>query len=397
MFRLLVAALVTVLVGFFVMSHFPEVKKNVAARDSLAYWAAGRLLLERHNPYDPDAVLELERQYGYNEQRPLVLRTPPWSLFIVVALGLLSPFWSWLLWMAASLGCMLTGMRLCRRMYGGPLVSENSLSIVGYTFAPVAACLVSGQMGLLLMLGVVLFLWWEKDHPFLSGAALVLPFAKPHLLSLFWFVFFLWLILNGKRSVGRGFLCAVLIAVGIGVSLDPGVFRDYREMLYAASIQREFIPALSGVVSLIFFRQMFWVQFIPMGIGLLWAGWFFLQRLHRWSWPQDGPALLVVSVLTTPYAWLGDETVLLPAMLQAAALAYERRAHMKLRNKVVLAIIAFLNLLLLLILRSRIPFATGIYFWSSLVWFWFYTHARRLSQQSPSCQLERQVSRGVTS
>ena len=70
--------------------------------------------------------------------------------------------------------------------------------------------------------------------------------------------------------------------------------------------------------------------------------------------------------------------MLLPAILQGAAFAYQARAQMKVRTKLALVMFALLNMLLLLILRSKIPFATGIYFWSSLVWFFWYFFARGL-------------------
>ena len=87
--------------------------------------------------------------------------------------------------------------------------------------------------------------------------------------------------------------------------------------------------------------------------------------------------LLIVSVLTTPYAWLTDEVVVLPAILQAVAFVYQTRANMNIRTRMALFAFAFFNGLLLLILRSKIPFATGIYFWSSLVWFSWYLYARQ--------------------
>jgi len=153
-------------------------------------------------------------------------------------------------------------------------------------------------------------------------------------------------------------------------------------MLQTAAIQNEFIPALSGVVRLIFFRSRFWMQFIPMILGFVWGIAFFLRRKSGWNWRRDGPALLVMSVLTTPYAWFADETVLLPAILQAIAFVYEARASMRLLNLIALAFLMLLDLLLLLILNARVPFATGIYFWSSLVWFFLYFHARKLHVQS---------------
>ena len=121
---------------------------------------------------------------------------------------------------------------------------------------------------------------------------------------------------------------AVHAAIALALLFDPHVFQHYREMLNAASIEYEFIPALSGVLRLLFFRREFWVQFIPMIFGLGWCSWFMVRNQRNWYWRRNGPALLVVSVLTTPYAWLTDEVVLLPAILQATAFAYQNRAKL---------------------------------------------------------------------
>ena len=173
--RIALAAILT----YAFVSHWQYLHQNVGQRDSIQYWAAGRLFLHGQNPYDFGAVLELEKQQGYKENRPLVLRNPPWSLFMVVPLGLFNAFWAWVLWIALSLGSLLLAMRLCWKMYGGSgNIQRDVFLLVGYTFAPVPACLVAGQMGLVLLLGVVLFLWWEAEHPLAAGAALILPFAK---------------------------------------------------------------------------------------------------------------------------------------------------------------------------------------------------------------------------
>jgi hypothetical protein len=96
-------------------------------------------------------------------------------------------------------------------------------------------------------------------------------------------------------------------------------------------------------------------------------------------------------VLTTPYEWLSDETVLLPAMLQAAAFAYAARASMKLRTRIALVVFALLDILLLLILKSKVPFSTGIYFWSSLVWFFWYFSARKWYSRASSAPAENEL------
>ena len=384
---MLVRVALAAILAYAFVSHWQYLHQNVGQRDSIQYWAAGRLFLHGQNPYDFDAVLELEKQQGYKENRPLVLRTPPWSLFMVLPLGLFDAFWAWALWTALSLGSLLLAMRLCWKMYGGSIVQRDVFWAVGYTFAPVPACLVAGQMGLVLLIGVVLFLWWEAEHPLAAGAALILPFAKPHLLVLFWVVVLLWVVARNKRNTALGFAIALAIVTATPWALHPTIFHDYRQMLHQASIGNEFIPALSGVLRLLFFRRWFWVQFIPMMLGLLWGLWFYFKNRSHWDWRRQGLPLMVVSVLTTPYSWLPDEVVLLPAVLWAAVciLGLEKQHEMTLWTRLAIAIFAALDGLLLLILAAKIPFSGGIYFWSSLLWFAWYMygqkHCRRRTSQ----------------
>jgi hypothetical protein len=379
----MLATLLTGFLGYGFLAHFAELQRRATARDSVAYWAAARLLINRQNPYDYDTVLDIERKQGYGANKPLVLRTPPWSLFLIVALGLIAPIWAWFTWLVMSIACLVLGMRVCRKLYDDQnSVPQPLFSLVGYTFAPIPACLVSGQMGLVLMLGLVLFLWWEARRPFLAGAALILPFAKPHLLSLFWLVLLLWGIVGKKREIALGFAASFAVVTAIAMFFDPQIFQHYRQMLHTASIENEFIPALSGMIRLLFFRRFFWVQFIPMILALIWCLGFAYPRLSVWNWREHGPALFVVSVLTTPYTWLADESILLPAIMQATVFAYHARGTMKCHSEIALLLIAALNGLLLLILRFKIPFATGIYFWSSLVWFVFYFYSHRLQEHA---------------
>jgi hypothetical protein len=375
--KISLAALLTGVVGSALVRHSAEIRTNVVERDSIAYWTAGRLLTEGQNPYDAERVLDLERNQGYRADKPLVLRTPPWSLFLVMPLGSLSPLGAWVAWTSISLASLLTGMRICWKLYGARSIPQNLFSLIGYTFAPVPACLVAGQMGLVLLVGVVLFLWWEKERPFLAGVMLLIPFAKPHLLALFWFGLIVWLIVCKKVRVAFGFSIAVAAAIVFPLALDPGVFRHYNEMLHRAAISYEFIPALSGVLRLLFFRRFFWIQFVPLALGLVWAMWFLLRHRNDWDWRAHGPALLIASVLTTPYAWLTDEVVVLPAILQAAVFVYQSRQEMKITSRLVLLIFVLLDALLLMILRFKIPFATGVYFWSSVLWFSWYVYGHR--------------------
>ena len=376
--RIIVNLALTVLLIWFLAAHEQKIRASVAAdRDSTAYWAAGKLLLHRQNPYSVPSVLALQRSQGFTTDKPLMLRPPPWSVWMVLPLGLLrDAYWAWVAWLAVLLVSLVISIRISWRMYGDGPRPSNLFLLASYLFAPVVACLVAAQMGIVLMLGI--FFVIEERHPLLAGAVLLIPFAKPHLFSLLWPILAIWIATRKKWSLAGGFALASSAAVAIAWAFDPAVFWHYRVMLRQASIQYEFIPALSGVLRLIFFRRFFWVQFVPMGLGLLWSVIFYWRNRRAWNWRKHGPALLIVSLCTTPYSWMSDEAVLLPAVLQG--ILWVNRTQLKLRSQFVILIFVCLDLLLLLILRAQVPHYTGIYFWSNLVWFSWYWYAKSFSQ-----------------
>ena len=375
--NIVLGLLLVALLAWFLAARQRQMRASVADRDSIAYWAAARLLIDHQDPYSSPSVLALQRGQGYHAEKPLVLRTPPWSLWMVLPLGWLNAYWAWVFWLAVLLTSLFLSMRLSWRMYGEGIRPPSVFLLAGYLFAPVPACLVAGQFGLVLLLGIVLFFVFAERHPWLAGAVLLIPFAKPHLFTLLWPILAIWIASRKKWTMAAGFALAFSSSVAIAWAFDPAVFSHYREMLRQASIQFEFIPAISGVVRLIFFRRFFWAQFLPMVAAFGWSAWYYWKNCDIWTWKNHGPALLVVSVLTTPYAWMTDETILLPAILQAVLWMYQARAKLTLSSQLVIFTFACLDLLLLLLLRAKIPFATGIYFWSSLVWASWYWYAQR--------------------
>src|SRR5216684_703243 len=378
--KMIVNLVLSVLLIWFLAAHEQKIRTSVASeRDSTAYWAAGKLLVHRQNPYSVPSVLALQRSQGYTGDKPLMLRPPPWSVWMVLPLGLLlNAYWAWVAWLVVLLASLVISIRISSRMYGDGPRPPNAFLLAGYLFAPVVACLVAAQMGIVLLLGIALFLLLEQDHPFLAGAALLIPLAKPHIFTLLWPILAVWIVTRKRWWLLGGFATAFVLATSIAIALDPAIFQHYREMLEQQAIQHEFIPALSGMIRGIFFRRYFWVQFVPTGLGLLWSARFYWKNRQTWSWHGHGPALLVVALLTTPYSWMTDEVVLLPAILQGVM--WVNRTKLKLRSQFVILIFVCLDLLLLLIVRAQVAPATGIYFWSSLVWFSWYWYARGFSR-----------------
>jgi hypothetical protein len=370
------AVLITVVAVYLVIAHLDSIRRNVVQRDYISYWAAGQFLIHGGDPYDAQKVLELEWQQGYAADRPVVVRNPPWSLFLFLPLGLVSAFWGWVLWTAVLVAALVASVRLTWKTFGKTQESRSLCVVIGYTFAPVLGCLLAAQIGLLLLLGIVLFLVWEEKRPFLAGAALLLPFAKPHLLVLFWLTFVIWVLLRKRFAVARGFAVSVVAATGMALIFDRASFQHYFHFLHTAAIEGEFIPTLSGVLRLLLFRPYFRMQFVPMALGLIWCVWYYVKHRTNWNWRSHGLTVMVVSILTTPYGWLTDEVVLMPAMVFAALAILRGQKRLRISTRIALAIFALLNWALLMLLALHIPLQLGIYFWSSLLWFAWYAFGR---------------------
>jgi hypothetical protein len=365
------------LILWILVSHQEKIRSTAANRDSIQYWAAGTLLIHRSNPYSVPDVQALESGQGYAAKRPLMVRMPPWSVWMTLPEGLLSSYWAWVLWISCLFASLVISMRITWRVYGNGSRPPDIFHLAGYLSAPVAACLVTGQVGTILLLGTAAFFLLEKDHPFWAGAALLLPMEKPHIFVHVWLVLVFWVLREKRWALLGGTVTAFLIANCIGLAFDPAIFRHYREMLHQQAIQNEFIPSLSGVMRALFFRRIFQVQFVPMILGLLWSLWFYWKNRSTWNWPQHGLAVLIACVLTTPYSWMTDEVVVLPAILQGVI--WLHRARLDWGSRFVILVFVFLDLLLLVMLGARIPLTHASYFWSSLLWGGFYLYAKRFA------------------
>jgi len=133
--RLLVGAALTVAVAYVLATPLDKVRANVSQRDSIQYWAAGKLLVHRDNPYDVKSTVELEWEQGYAQKPPCdgadsSLVAVPFS-----SLGTGQRF----LGVAAVDGgvgaSLILAMRLSRNMFQRSDDLRSVFLLVGYLFA----------------------------------------------------------------------------------------------------------------------------------------------------------------------------------------------------------------------------------------------------------------------
>jgi len=178
-------------------------------------------------------------------------------------------------------------------------------------------CLFTGQMSMFILLGLVLFLYFERDRPLLAGACLWLCLLKPQLFVPCMLVMFAWIITTRRYAVLAGALIALGAATVTACYFDPLVFQHYLRMVHAARLELT-IPSISITLRRALSPTSVWVQYIPAIPGSLWALNYF--RIHRkdWDWREHGLLLVLVSVLVAPYTWILDQVILIPSLLRGA-------------------------------------------------------------------------------
>jgi hypothetical protein len=332
-------------------------QSDVANRDSIGYWAAGRQILSHQNPYDQAAIRGLEESAGYNQPRWPLTRNPPQALVLWMVLGLFAPRVSAIFWSLLLIAALMVSIRLLWILHGRP---ADRLHLVGYCFPPVLCSILAGQVGLLLLLGFTLFLWLERERPSLAGCALLLCSIKPHLFGPLVAVLVIWSVRTRRFRVLGGAAAAIAVASLLPLLFDPGVFHQYRVGFQGEGIADEFIPTVSLFFRLAIRRSAVWLQAVPLLLGVVWALAYYWRHRAHWEWREHGPLLAAVGVMVAPYAWVTDEVLAVPAVLAANYVA--ARAGVSLLPFFGLATVALLEVF------AGVQPASGFYVWTAPAW-----------------------------
>ena len=144
--------------------------------------------------------------------------SPPVALGMLFPLGFVSPKTGLTLWMLALIASLLVSIWIIWVLNGRP---DSGYHFGGYLFAPTIACLLLGQIGTFLLLGVALFLYFYERQPFLAGIVLLPCVWKPHLFLPFFIVLFLWSVSRKEYRIVAGFLAAVVASCALTLHFDP--------------------------------------------------------------------------------------------------------------------------------------------------------------------------------
>lgn len=337
------------------------------ARDFVVYWATGQQLAHHASPFDPQAMMQIERSAGLDTgYGVLFMRNPPWGLPLALPLGFFGVRLAALLWSLLLAGCLGLSVLLLWRMEGRP---ADYLHWLGLSFAPALLCLFVGQTSIFSLLGYVLFLRLHGERPFWAGVSLWLCALKPHLFLPVGAVLLVWIFVSRAWRLLAGAAAALAVSCAVTYALAPTAWPDYLHIMRTTGIEREFIPCLSVALRQWVNPQLGALQTAPVVLGCLWALAYYWPRRRAWDWLRDGSLPLLVSLFLAPYCWLYDQAIAIPALLSAA---YRTGSH------ALLAVLACASLAIEAELICGIKIPSALYLWAAPAWLLWYLLAVRV-------------------
>ena len=345
-------------------------------RDYIVYWATAQQLAHHANPYDVTEITRLERGEGLPPSYKIgLMRNPPLAFPLVYPLEFLGARTGWMLWYTLLLLCIALSVWLIWFVNGKP---RGNRYLLGLAFAPALVSAISGQTSLLMLPGLVLFLRLHRTRPFLAGVSLGIFALKPHLFVPFALVLVAWVVLTKSYRILAGAAAAVAAACALSFSLDPLAWSQYAQMVRTSKMVEQTIPCVSYLLRDWLYPRSTAMLFLPAVLGSLWALTYFWQRRQHWDWLRDGGLLMLVSILTAPYAWIYDQGMVLPALMYAAFRCRSRNLL------ILLAVLSALVEISLFISLHDSAFLNKWTYWTAPAWLlWYLAATRTTRSQQP--------------
>ncbi len=365
---ILVVSLACLVLALFAFSAIhPLPFGSVGTIDFFQYWYSWGAIREGNNPYDPILAGEIQKATPHISLNRFMSWNPPWTFV------LLSPFTSGpfercaMFWMAFQVVLLGVIAHVTPLALGERVPSLVLRAVTPIVFFPALESLYYGQLGVLLATSVALFLFFQQHGSFFLAGLSLLPLSvKPHLFVLFILPGAQWL-LGLPRSQALRFMCGALagftLLISITCTLAPHVLYDWIAAMRGGNSS----SFTEGTIPFPFWQTATlttWIRIaltsheipswpltvVPLA-ALIGTITYFLRQKGPIIWKDIAPPLLCLSLVTSSYGWVFDQSVLIVphTAIICGALSLQRRAV-----RVVLLATAF-GLQILAIYLSDMP------------------------------------------
>jgi hypothetical protein len=307
--------LLCILVLLFVLPQ--RLEKIVNYGDSLIFWAPSQLIIQGDNPYDEDLLVGKLNEAGRspNKADPLsfpMMVYPPWVFLVLIPLGGLDYPAFRMLWLMFHLLLIFLSADMVWRIYFKVLEKRWLSWLTALTFAPTIRAASVGNITPVVLFGMICFLFFISLQPYqrrndlFAGASILLVTIKPQLLYLFLVILLLWIFIYKRWSVLIGAGVSILVGLGFAAIFNHQVFINYLHAMQTFPFYAYQTPTIGAILRTVFSNGSFWLQFTPVCIGLAWGLMYFSKHKKNWDWMQHAPIVIIVSLLTAPFAWTYD-------------------------------------------------------------------------------------------
>ena len=212
-------------------------------------------------------------------------------------------------------------------IYGGAGQSTRRVWFLALLWSPTLLALRFGQLGPVILLGLVGFLAcivYRRD--FAAGAFLALTLVKPQFVALVWLPVVLSAVVDRRWKVLAGVCVALAGASAVALSTNPLVFAQYFHLMSSAPPTLAFeSPNIATVLRVFAGTKGSWPQYVPTVAGAAGVALWWYRRRSAWDWRDRLPGLVIVSCLLTSYGgWAFDLVVLLVPVVALAAIVTRR-------------------------------------------------------------------------
>jgi hypothetical protein len=346
--------------------------------DFVEYWAAAKLLLAGGNPYSPTELLLIERSIGWSQPEPLVMWNPPWTLPLIMPLGVLGYDTAQLTWFLLHSLVIFVGAQILWQSYAGDPKNARYSLLAVLVFPPIYFALLLGQIGPLILLGIIGFLFFVQKKAWLfAGASLSLVSIKPHVSYLLWIALIFWVLREKLWRLALGAAIAGLLLVLMPLGWNSAIYTEYVELLSSHAVVQPIewaTPTLGTALGVLLGNPSGVIRWLPSVLGALWFVWYWSHHRAGWNCFVETPLVLLVSVATASFAWTFDHVVLLPAVVQCAVWMAKESIIKRQRYLIIGLYLAFAAVL---VLGKIIALNDFWYFYFPPMLLLLYLHVRR--------------------
>lgn len=280
---------------------------TIGSIDFRPYWSSAYLLAHGQDFGDPSLMHNIERSLtGWKEPYTMYAWFAPTGNLALLPFTLLPFSVAADYWLLTNIGIIFLAVLLIWRK---PTVSAWIPVLAGFSFSMTLVSLVFGQVNTLVLLGLALFLFFNKsNHPYAAGTSLILTTVKPHTVFLTFPLLIFdvirrkeWRVLAGFGGTGVGSMLLLTL-------LYPNWLHTFWRLVNAGMDSLRETPTISGILLVIgggVWVKWIWIAAVPVAAALWWS------RARNWSRRRLIDVSVTAGLVVAPVGWSYDQILLL--------------------------------------------------------------------------------------